>query len=91
MSHISIQRRHHMSRDAAKQQVETLAETLKDKLGAQYQWQDDTLNFSRKHASGHIRVSDEQVDIEVSLGLVLRPLKGSLEKLVTDYLDEHLA
>jgi putative polyhydroxyalkanoate system protein len=91
MAHISIQRRHHMSHDAVRQQIETLAQTLKDKLGAQYQWHGDTLKFSRKHASGHIRVSDDHVDVEVRLGLMLRPLKASLERMVTEYLDEHLA
>jgi len=91
MAHISIQRQHHMTRDEVKHQVEALAQTLKDKLGADYQWEDDTLKFSRKNASGHIKVGNEQVDIEVSLGTMLRPLKGSLEKMVTEYLDEHLA
>jgi putative polyhydroxyalkanoate system protein len=79
-----------MGRDAVKQQVEALAQRLKDKLGAQYQWHGDTLNFSRKHASGHIRVGDDHVDVEVSLGVMLRPLKGSLEQMVREYLDEHL-
>jgi putative polyhydroxyalkanoate system protein len=80
-----------MSREAVKRQAEELADTLKEKLGAEYFWQDDTLHFSRNNAKGYIQVSDDLVDIEVTLGLVLRPMRGVVENLVSDYLDKHLA
>jgi len=79
-----------MSREAVKRQAEELADTLQEKLGAEYFWEDDTLHFSRKHAEGYIQVGDDVVDVEVTLGLVLRPMKGVLENLVLDYLDKHL-
>jgi putative polyhydroxyalkanoate system protein len=90
MADISIRPPHHMNHYEVKQQVEELARTLKNKLRAEYQWQDDMLMFSRKHALGYIKVSDEEVDIEVNLGLPLRPMKGSLEQMMTAYLDKHL-
>ena len=90
MADISIQRAHHINRVEVKQQIEELGRTLKDKLRAEYQWKDDMLKFSSKQAAGYIKVSDEAVDIEVSLGLLLQPYKGSLEQIMTAYLDEHL-
>lgn len=90
MADISIRRAHNMNRDEVKQQVEKLAKTLKDKLRAKYQWQDNMLTFSRRDALGYIKVSDAEVAIEVSLGLLLRPLKGSLKQMMDAYLDKHL-
>lgn len=79
-----------MDRDAVKQQIEELGRTLKEKLQAEYQWKDDMLKFSSKQAAGYIKINDEAVDIEVNLGLLLQPFKGSLEQIMTAYLDEHL-
>lgn len=90
MSVISIRRDHHLPPEQIRQEVETLAEQLADKLGAEYHWEEDTLKFSRKQASGHIDIGERDVSIEVRLGMMLRPLKGTLEKLVSQYLDEHL-
>ena len=90
MSQIHIQREHRSTPDQVKQQIEGLAETLKERLAAEYHWQDDTLSFERKGASGHILVDDRQVEVRIKLGLLLRPFKSSVEEAVERYLDEYL-
>ena len=87
---IHIQREHHLPRQRVKEQLAGLAEMLKEDLQADYEWQDDTLTFKRTGASGQISVDDNQIDVQIELGLVLRPLSGKVEQAINDYLDQYL-
>ena len=71
--------------------MQTLAEQLSEDLSAEYSWENDRLVFKRSGASGHIDIVDGEIDIEIKLGLVLMPLKGTIEKKVTSHLDERLS
>ena len=87
MSRISIHRKHHLGHDEARAQVEKIAEKLKEKLNSEYSWEDDTLHFKRSGANGSIAVSEDSIDLEIKLGLTLRPLKGMIEKTIHENLD----
>jgi len=91
MSIIHIVRPHNLPHDEIRADVEALASDLQKKLHARYHWEGETLRFSRTGASGSIRVEVDRITIDVKLGLVLAPLKGQLERMVHDYLDERLA
>ncbi|MGD2053644.1 MAG: polyhydroxyalkanoic acid system family protein [Gammaproteobacteria bacterium] len=90
MATIHIKKAHAVDHETVKQEVQNLADKLSKELSADYQWEGDRLVFKRKGASGHIDISETEVDIEIKLGMVLTPLKGAIEKTVTSYLDEHL-
>lgn len=91
MAKIHIKKKHTVDHKTVKQEVQNLADKLSKELSANYEWKGDRLIFKRKGASGHIDINESEVDIEITLGLVLTPLKGTIEKTVTSYLDEHLA
>lgn len=91
MSLIHIQRQHHLRREQVKEHINGLAETLKERLDADYQWQDDTLTFKRTGASGRILIDDQQIDVRIKLSVLLKPFRSTVEQAVQDYLDEHLA
>lgn len=90
MATIHIKRKHQLDHETVRKEVQNLAEKLSKDLAASYKWQGDRLVFKRSGASGHIDISDNEVDVEIKLGLVLTPLKGTVEKTVTTYLDERL-
>jgi putative polyhydroxyalkanoate system protein len=90
MAHISIHRKHHLGLEEARTQVEKIAESLKEKLNSEYSWKDDTLHFKRSGANGSIAVSKDSIDLEITLGLTLRPLKGMIEKTIYENLDKAL-
>lgn len=90
MATIHIKRKHHLDHESVRKEVQDLAEKLSKDLSASYKWQGDRLTFKRSGASGHIDISGDEVDVEIKLGLVLTPLKGTVEKTVTTYLDERL-
>jgi len=88
MAHISIHRKHELGLQGAREQVEKIAENLKEKLNSEYTWEGNTLKFKRSGASGTIDVSDNSFDLEIKLGLALRPMKGMIEKTILDNLDQ---
>ncbi len=90
MATIDITRQHTMGREGAKQAAENVAERLKEKIDVNYRWEGDTLRFQRKGADGRIQVRDADVRVEVELGLLLRPMKGTITEKINDYLSRYL-
>ena len=91
MPTIRISRKHHLSHDKVRAQVEKLAGELQQQLDASYHWEGDTLRFSRSGANGAIEVKPASVEVEVKLGMMLGAFKGKVEKAITDYLDKEFA
>jgi putative polyhydroxyalkanoate system protein len=90
MATIHIKRKHQLDHETVKNEVQNLADKLSKELAASYKWQGDRLVFKRSGASGHIDISGNEVDVEIKLSMLLTPLKGTVEKTVTNYLDERL-
>lgn len=91
MATIHITRSHQLDQETARDRVQELANTLVEKLSAEYQWEQDRLVFKRSGANGFIRIGDQELEVEVKLGMMLRPLKGTIEKTITEHLDQQLA
>jgi putative polyhydroxyalkanoate system protein len=90
MATIHITKSHQLDPETVRDSVQDLADTLAEKLSAEYTWEKDRLVFKRSGANGFVRIGDQELEIEVKLGMLLRPLKGTIEKTITDYLDQRL-
>lgn len=90
MTSIQVRKRHDLGEERARNLVEQLAKELKRKLGGEYRWEGETLEFKRTGASGHIRVDEQEVEILLELGMLLRPMRGSIEEAVHRYLHKAL-
>lgn len=82
MAHIHIKHQHNLSRDQARALVEDIARDLKKELKAEYSMEGDSLRFQRSGASGSIELGEGFVEVNVSLGLLLRPMKGAIENSI---------
>ena len=91
MASIKIKRKHTLSHDEVVRAVQNLADELAEKLDADYEWEGDDLCFSRSGASGKVCVGEQDLEVDIKLGMLLTPLKGKIEQTVNDYLDENLA
>jgi len=91
MAHIRLERTHGLGLEEARRQIDEIAESLRGKLQARSHWEGDHLIFERPGASGVIAVSADQVTLDIRLGLLLRPLKASIERTINEQLDAHLA
>lgn len=91
MATIHITRDHSLGREAARTMLEQLALKMQDKLQTEWRWDGDELVFQRTGASGRVLIRDAEVEIRIKLGLLLTPLKGTLEEQINKQIDRYLA
>lgn len=90
MATIDIQRKHSVGKDKAREVAQLVADRLKEKAGISYKWNGDALEFERTGAKGTLKVTDTQVTVAIDLGLLLRPMKGTIEAKIAEYFDRYL-
>lgn len=92
MSSLKIKKHHSMEPDALKGEVEALADKLVDKFGGHYHWEGDKVYYAY---SGGVKAcvacTDEEVEVDVELGMMMSFLKGKIKSEVEAYLKEHIA
>lgn len=90
MAKITVERAHALGREGARAKAEQLAERLARQYDLRCQWSGDTLEFKRKGAEGRIEVCEDQVRVELSLGLLLSAMSGTIKREIEKGLDESL-
>jgi putative polyhydroxyalkanoate system protein len=88
---IDLRRSHKLGKAVAREAAARVAERLRSELGIQYRWQGDYLRFTRPGASGYVLVQDAAVEVSVSLGFLLLPMKAQIASQIREYLDLHFA
>jgi len=90
MPDIVFTRHHALSLASARAVVQKIA----DKLGAEHrlrsEWDGNTLRFERTGIHGHIHVGESRAHLEVNLGFLLKPLKGSLLQEIARTFDKYM-
>jgi putative polyhydroxyalkanoate system protein len=87
MANIHIKQRHNLTREEARKRVEEIARALKKEFDADYAWKGDALQFKRSGASGSIELSDESIELNIKLGMMLTPMKGKIESAIREKLN----
>lgn len=90
MAIVKVKRKHHLGANDARATVEKLAKKLEQELDAKCHWEGSRLVFTRAGATGHVDVSDDDVLVELKLGMLLRPMKGKIQKTIEEEIDKHL-
>lgn len=90
MSRINVQRQHNLGRAKARERAQALAERLAHQYDVKYCWKGDRLEFNRSGAQGSIDVSDDQVAVELKLGLLLSAMGSSIRREIESTLDKSL-
>lgn len=91
MADILARKAHTLSLDEARKVAQQLADQLKDQFQLDSEWHGNTLKFNRSGVKGHVQVSEKDVSIEISLGLMLKAFKGKIQAEVTKNLDKMFA
>ena len=91
MADIELKRIHNLGMKAARVAADRMAEDLGKKFGLKGAWSGNTLNFERPGVSGMLALTDKELHLTVSLGFLLKAMKGSLEGAVTRELDQLFA
>jgi len=91
MSKIHITRNHTLGLDAARVEVDRIAQRVREDFGADYAWDGDTLRFSRSGVSGHISITADSLELIIKLGLLLSAMQGQIERKLVTKIDQRLA
>lgn len=88
-SHIDIQREHALGAEGARAVIDGLADRLYRKFGVTPNWRGSVLHFSRHGVEGFIEAGAHHVHVHVKLGLLLSPLRPTVEAEILNKLDEY--
>jgi putative polyhydroxyalkanoate system protein len=87
MADIELTRVHNLGLKAARAQADRMAEQLGRKFDLKGDWEGNVLRFERPGVSGSLAVTEKDLRLLVSLGFLLKAMKVSIEKAVTQELD----
>lgn len=90
MSDIDVIRPHGRTVAEARQIVESLIGKMAKEYDLKHEWVGDTLKFERSGLSGQMAISPSDVHVTAKLGLMLKPLRSTIEKQLVGVLDSKL-
>lgn len=91
MADIELTRKHGLGLEAARSAAEKMSGQLSKKFGLQGRWAGDTLHFERPGVTGSLEITDKDLDLSITLGFLLKAMKGSIERAVNEELDKLFA
>ena len=91
MADIDIHRSHDLGLQAARGVADKVAESLGRKFDLRGEWNGNVLHFQRTGVSGTLAISEKDLNLSVTLGFLLKALKGSLVGAIEGQLDQLLA
>jgi putative polyhydroxyalkanoate system protein len=91
MADIALNRAHALGIKGAKTAADKMADTLGEKFDLRGTWSGNTFNFQRPGVNGSLAISDSNMKLEVTLGFLLKAMKGPIERAVNEQLDKVLA
>lgn len=91
MSRIYIQRDHQLKQPSLRKRVESLAKQLRSEFGGNYRWEGNTVHYNYSGGiDARLTLQEDDILVDVKLGILMLMLKKRLETEINTYLDEHL-
>ncbi len=90
MADISHKRTHSLGLKGAQAAANKMAEKLGEKFDLKGTWNGNTLNFARPGVAGILAISETEMTLDVTLGFMLKMMKGPIEQSVHEQLDKVL-
>lgn len=85
MPDIHVERSHSLGKEAALKAALQVAERMKDKAQVNYRVVGDVIEFERSGAKGRLVIAPDKVSAEITLGLLMKPMRGVIERKIDDY------
>jgi putative polyhydroxyalkanoate system protein len=91
MSRIHIQRQHLLGAEQVKQRLAKIEASLLERYGVTLQWAGNSATIHSTNVSGSVVVDEEQLRIDMRLGLLFWPFAHTIRESLTRQVDEQLA
>jgi putative polyhydroxyalkanoate system protein len=90
MASIKITRNHNLGIDAARAIARTIVAQLNDQFGFKTIWAEDTVHVKYTGVTGVLKISEDQVMINIDLNFLMSAFKGPIETAANSILDKAL-
>jgi putative polyhydroxyalkanoate system protein len=91
MADIQIHRAHHLGLKGARAAAEEMAGHLGSRFGLAGDWSGNVFHFQRPGVTGSLSIGEKAVDLTVTLGFLLKAMKGSIEQAALHEMDKLFA
>lgn len=91
MSTIRVERKHQLGKEVARQKAERLVDKLVSKYDMKAEWKGDVVELTRSGVTGQVAVGEDNVVVELKLGMMLSMMGPMIESEVDRALDKALA
>jgi putative polyhydroxyalkanoate system protein len=88
MPSIDIRHAHSLPHAKARKAVQEVADKLAERFGFDYDWDGDTLNFTRSGVDGKIDLAPKSLRVTANLGFLMSAFKGPIESEIKRVLNE---
>jgi len=89
MADIRVERAHTLGKEAALAAALRVAERMKEKAQVNYRVVGDVIEFERTGAKGRLTVGSDRVVAEITLGFLLKPMRGAVEGKIEEYFQRY--
>lgn len=92
MSNISLRQRHNKNPDELRELISQMAKKLDERYQITSRWlNDDQVEVARSGIKGRITLSDNEVKVDIKLGLMMGAFKSKIESEISRSMAEKLA
>ena len=86
MASISINCDHTLTPAKAREAASRVAAELQQRYRLECRWRGDDLLFERPGLSGHVRLAEHHIELQVTLGFLLSAMKAAIEQEIREQL-----
>lgn len=86
-----MRRAHGLGLDAARAAADRLMEQLSARFGLHGRWDGNVLRFERPGVTGRLAVDEKTLALDVTLGFLLRAMRGSIQAEILRELDSRFS
>lgn len=92
MSQITLSKPHTACTEQLKLEAEALADKLKQKFGVKYHWENEyQMKLEGMDVQGQIFIEENNITVDVKLGLLAMLMKPKIERELHNYLNENIS
>jgi putative polyhydroxyalkanoate system protein len=88
---MKIHRRHKLGLEEARNRADKIAADLQQQFSMRSRWQGDVLQVQGNGVKGQLLVDEENLELDVKLGLALKLMEGPIRAAIEATIDEELA
>ncbi len=86
-----IRRSHNLGMEEARNRADRIAADLQQQFSLRSNWKGDALHVRGNGVIGQLKVDEQNIELNVRLGLALKLMEGPIRSAIEKMVDEELA